>query len=1372
MIKVKYLIFALILIPIVYFPSIYAQLDENNTSKWLKFSLSQDAEVTFRISASGSLNIGWVYLYRSDKSYYISSVYVGRGKDFGPFGLRKGTYWLKVSRDSGSGSAKIDPIVNPTSYRNDREKNDSLETPTLGYVGSNEGHLGYTDGYETDNVDWWKFSLEKDGKVYLQFSADSTLAIGWVYLYRRDGDYYIASQFVGSDLKKLGPVGLMAGEYLIKVTKDSGYGGYQLNIVHEEQEIGNDSEPNEEVKDAKLCTVNEWNDGHLGYTDGYKTDNVDWWKMNLDKDGEFYIQFSSDKNLAIGWVYLYRKEGDYYITSQFVGSDLKKLGPVGLMAGEYLIKVTKDSGYGGYRMKPIFEANSYENDGEPNDNSSKASQGYVNTWLEGHLGYTNGYKTDNTDWWRFQISSKGKVSFVVRPHGKLRVGWCYLYDSKGSSYYYSMYVGDKEKESEVKELEPGTYLVKVTRDGGYGGYELYVKGPGGVARPKPKPIKPKPIKPVKPSGGLSGYLDSQKDKVWLRYDLSQDAEVTFHISTLGDLSLGYVYLYRSDKTSYISSVYVGQGKDLGPVGLKRGTYWLEVNRSSGSGSFSIRPTVVYPSFSGEKENNDSVEKAIIGKIGYNEGHLGYTDGYETDEKDWWRFKIDEDGEISIQFEMDKTLSMSYVYLYRKDGNSYISSWDVEQKDKEFGPVGLKAGEYLIEINRGSGYGGYKLNIIYKPQKVSNDTEPNEDFAKATKAVIGTNEGHLGYTDGYETDEKDWWKFSVKKDGKFWIQFDMDETLSLSYVYLYRKGGDSYISSWYIGQKGEKFGPVGLKAGEYLIEVNRSNGYGGYYLTIDFEENPYGNDPEPNDEPVNASIAPVNETVYGHLGYTDGYETDEKDWWKFEIGAEGEVSFRVEPLDDLSLSYCYLYDSRASSYYKSIYVGKEAKTSDKVTLKPGTYYIEINRSSGYGAYKLHIYGPKAQALPRPKPLKPIKPKPVTELPKGFTDITAENNWIPIGTVSFEAVGIVVGDDIGDDPNDTDGDGNTISEGKDFDAIVSNEEFTPPITVIWNARWPMSEKEYQNMGLMSTEKGFFIGFITDPTERKIYVYVYGEEGKSEVKEVTNLDYDGYVDGTFKIVWNSDGSAVFYVNDEKVYESTLRIKIPMNIYLDTYEHPGFLKWIGYKKEGVAVLPKPRPVKKTVTYNWKWSSPEPNNWYRIEGNKITIYAVPGSDIWNCERRKAPMLVVDIPDKDRWEVSVHFEMPKRVLNTHVGLVLWNGKESGKVYAVYFGPKDQNNIAIEGSYSRICGGWAPFMILIPDTEGDFIRNYPYKTGWLKIKAVENEYSFFYREPGSEDWEFLGKIVTNPHEFTKVGLIAKAWFLNSVKVTFSDFKIEW
>ncbi|RKX49804.1 MAG: hypothetical protein DRP38_02235, partial [Thermotogae bacterium] len=935
--------------------------------------------------------------------------------------------------------------------------------------------------------------------------------------------------------------------------------------------------------------------------------------------------------------------------SQFVGNDLKKLGPVGLMAGEYLIKVTKDSGYGGYRMKPIFEADSYENDGEPNDNSSKASQGYVNTWLEGHLGYTNGYKTDNTDWWKFQISSKGKVSFVVRPHGKLSVGWCYLYDSKGSSYYYSMYVGDKEKESEVKELEPGTYLVKVTRDGGYGGYELYVKGPGGVTRPKPKPIKP--IKPVKPSGGLSGYLDSQKDKVWLRYDLSQDAEVTFHISTSGDLSLGYVYLYRSDKTSYISSVYVGQGKDLGPVGLKRGTYWLEVNRSSGSGSFSIRPTVVYPSFSGEKENNDSVEKAIIGKIGYNEGHLGYTDGYETDEKDWWRFKIDEDGEVSIQFEMDKTLSMSYVYLYRKDGDSYINSWYVEQKDKEFGPVGLKAGEYLIE-------------------------------------------------------------------------------------------------------------------------VNRSNGYGGYYLTIDFEENPYGNDPEPNDEPVNASIAPVNETVYGHLGYTDGYETDEKDWWKFEIGAEGEVSFRVEPLDDLSLSYCYLYDSRASSYYKSIYVGKEAKTSDKVTLKPGTYYIEINRSSGYGAYKLHIYGPKAQALPRPKPLKPIKPKPVTELPKGFTDITAENNWIPIGTVSFEAVGIVVGDDIGDDPNDTDGDGNTISEGKDFDAIVSNEEFTPPITVIWNARWPTSEKEYQNMGLMSTEKGFFIGFITDPTERKIYVYVYGEEGKSEVKEVTNLDYDGYVDGTFKIVWNSDGSAVFYVNDEKVYESTLRIKIPMNIYLDTYEHPGFLKWIGYKKEGVAVLPKPRPVKKTVTYNWKWSSPEPNNWYRIEGNKITIYAVPGSDIWNCERRKAPMLVVDIPDKDRWEVSVHFEMPKRVLNTHVGLVLWNGKESGKVYAVYFGPKDQNNIAIEGSYSRICGGWAPFMILIPDTEGDFIRNYPYKTGWLKIKAVENEYSFFYREPGSEDWEFLGKIVTNPHEFTKVGLIAKAWFLNSVKVTFSDFKIEW
>jgi len=1251
MFKIRYFVLMLIFIPIVYFSTIYTQLDQNNTSRWLRFSLSQDAEVTFKISASGSLNIGWVYLYRSDKSSYMGSVYVGRGKDFGPFGLKKGTYWLKVNRDSGSGSVKIDPIVNPPSYRNDSGKNDSPETPTLGYVGSNEGHLGYTDGYETDNVDWWKFSLEKDGKVYLQFSADSTLAIGWVYLYRRDGDYYIASRFVGSDLKKLGPIGLMAGEYLIKVTKDSGYGGYQLNIVHEGQEIGNDNEPNEEVGDAKLCTVNEWNDGHLGYTDGYKTDNVDWWKMKLDEDGEFYLQFSSDKNLAIGWVYLYRKDGDSYIASRFVGNDLKKLGPIGLMAGEYLIKVTRDSGYGGYRMKPIFEADSYENDSEPNDNSSKASQGYVNTWLEGHLGYTNGYKTDNTDWWRFQISSKGKVSFVVRPHRKLRVGWCYLYDSKGSSYYYSMYVGDKEKESDVRELEPGTYFVKVTRDGGYGGYELYVKGPEGVARPKPKPIKPKPIKPVKPSGRLSGYLDSQRNKVWLRYDLSQDAEVTFHISTSGNLSLGYVYLYRSDKTSYISSVYVGQGKDLGPIGLKKGTYWLEVNRSSGSGSFSIRPTAVYSSFSGEKENNDSFKNATLGKIGYNEGHLGYTDGYETDGKDWWRF-------------------------------------------------------------------------------------------------------------------------NVKKDGKFWIQFDMDETLSLSYVYLYRKGGDSYISSWYIGQKNEKFGPVGLKAGEYLIEVNRSNGYGGYYLTIDFEENPYGNDPEPNDEPVNASIAPVNETVYGHLGYTDGYETDTKDWWKFEIGAEGEVSFRVEPLNGLSLGYCYLYDSRASSYYKSIYAGKEPKTSDKVTLKPGTYYIEINSSSGYGAYKLHIYGPKAQALPRPKPLKPIKPKPVTGLPRGYTDITAENNWIPIGTVSFEAVGTVVGDDIGDDPNDIDGDGNTISEGKDFDAIVSNEEFTPPITVIWNARWPMSEKEYQNMGLMSTEKGFFIGFITDPTGRKVYVYVYGEEGKSEVKEVTNLDYDGYVDGTFKIVWNGDGSAVFYVNGEKVYESTLRIKIPMNIYLDTYEHPGFLKWIGYKKEGVAVLPKPRPVKEVVTYNWKWSSPEPNNWYRIEGNKITIYAIPGSDIWNCERRKAPMLVVDIPDKDRWEVSVHFEMPKRVPNTHVGLVLWNGKESGKVYAVYFGPKDQNNIAIEGSYSRICGGWAPFMILIPDTEGDFIRNYPYKTGWLKIKAVEDEYSFFYKEPGSEDWEFLGKIVTNPHEFTKVGLIAKAWFLNSVKVTFSDFKIEW
>jgi len=191
----------------------------------------------------------------------------------------------------------------------------------------------------------------------------------------------------------------------------------------------------------------------------------------------------------------------------------------------------------------------------------------------------------------------------------------------------------------------------------------------------------------------------------------------------------------------------------------------------------------------------------------------------------------------------------------------------------------------------------------------------------------------------------------------------------------------------------------------------------------------------------------------------------------------------------------------------------------------------------------------------------------------------------------------------------------------------------------------------------------------------------------------------------------------------------------------------------------------------DFEWSDPQGDSVHQISGSKVLMKVNGGHNIWNCGRGLAPMLTVEAPPRETWIAQVRFQMPERVGNSHVGMVLWNGNEDKPAYALYFGPADTNDVVISGSYEDDCSGAHYDLAKIPENSGEFLVKYKGTSGLLRVAKTGTTFRFWVKLPGADAWQDLGSVLTTAKDsLNRVGMIAKTWSSKPVEVTFSDFTI--
>ena len=722
--------------------------------------------------------------------------------------------------------------------------------------------------------------------------------------------------------------------------------------------------------------------------------NDEWYKIIVPEEGTAEFTVSPEGNLDINWIRLYRVEDGKTIERNYfgIGKEEKVVRITDIGIGTYYLQVNRWSGGNSYTLKYVFTACPIGNDPEPNDEWSKGSLLESGKTIDCRLGYTDDTGlTDNNDWFKFIIPEEGKIELTFDPsqENELNINWIRIYrveDGKTVERNYSG-IGREKKVVTITDLGIGTFYMQVNRWSGHGGYTLkyeFIRVDfAGDEEPNDEWTDASLLKSGETIECKLGFKNDQgvtDDNDWFKIIVPQEGKVefTFNPSQENELNINWIRLYRIDEEGNTKERnYSGMGKEekvvsITDVGI--GTYYLQVNRWSGHGGYTLKYQFTPCPYGNDAENNDEYSKASVLISGETiDCRLGYTDDTGlTDDNDWFKIIVPEEGKVEFTFNpsQENELNINWIRLYRIDeeGNTKernYSGMGKEEKVVSITDVGI--GTYYLQVNRWSGHGGYTLKYQFTPCPYGNDAENNDEYSKASVLISGeTIDCRLGYTDDTGlTDDNDWFKIEVPKNGKAEFTFNPSQEyeLNINWIRLYRideEGNTKERNYSGMGKEEKVVSITDLGIGTYYLQVNRWSGHGGYTLKYVFTPNPYKGDEEPNDTYENAQALYKGQMVVGHLGYTDDTgTTDNDDWYKIEVKSLGNVDLTVSPNQDyeLDISWMRLYrlnDEGQTVEMKYIGVGKEQKTMNVEDVKIGTYYVQVHRWGGHGSYTL-TYG---------------------------------------------------------------------------------------------------------------------------------------------------------------------------------------------------------------------------------------------------------------------------------------------------------------------------------------------------------------------------------------------------------------------------------
>jgi len=738
---------------------------------------------------------------------------------------------------------------------------------------------------------------------------------------------------------------------------------------------------------ATTINSGETKEGSLYSYENSKRED-EWYKIVVPEEGTVEFTLTPGGNLDINWIRIYRIENGELKERNYsgVGSKEKVVTITDVGTGTYYLQVHRWTGGTSYTLKYVFTPCPIKNDPEPNNEWSKGSLLENGKTIDCRLGYTDDTGlTDNDDWFKFEVPEEGKIDLTFDPTQgiNLDINWIRIYRVENGELKERNYsgIGSSKKTVTITDLGIGTFYMQVHRWTGHGGYTLkyeYTRVDfAGDEEPNDEWSEDCAL--LKSGETIEcklGYTDANgvtDDDDWFKIMVPQEGKVEFTLNPSQEnaLDINWIRLYWIKDGELRERNYSGIGKEEKTVSITDigiGTFYLQVHRWTGHGGYKLKYQFTPCPIGNDAEPNDEWSKGSLLISGETiECRLGYKDDTDyTDNDDWYRIEVPEEGkgEFTLNPSQENALDINWIRLFRIENGELkernYSGIGKEKKTVSITDLGI--GTFYLQVHRWTGHGGYTLKYEFTPCPIANDAEPNKEYADASLLESGKTIGcRFGYTDdtGY-TDDDDWFKIEVAKDGK--AEFTLDPSqefeLDINWIRLFRIENDELKERNYSGVGREKkvVSITDLGIGTFYLQVHRWTGHGGYTLNYQFTPNPYIGDDEPNNDYENAQSIVKGEKVMAHLGYTDDTgTTDNDDWYKFDIDIIGTPSISITPNQtyELDVNWIRVYSLQDGELKELKYsgIGRQQVNVYLPYYDQGTYYIQVHRWTGHGGYTL-------------------------------------------------------------------------------------------------------------------------------------------------------------------------------------------------------------------------------------------------------------------------------------------------------------------------------------------------------------------------------------------------------------------------------------
>jgi hypothetical protein len=719
--------------------------------------------------------------------------------------------------------------------------------------------------------------------------------------------------------------------------------------------------------------------------------NDEWYKIVVPEEGTATFTVTPGGSLDIYWIRIYRvKDGELVQRNNSGVGKVETVFPItDLGIGTYYINIHRYSGSGSYSLKYNFTPCPIGNDPEPNDEYGKASLLTSGKTIGCRLGYTDDTGlTDDDDWFRIEVPDEGKIEFTLNPNqdNALNIYWIRVYrlNEKGELVQRNNSgVGKEEEVITITDLGIGTFYVNVHRYSGHGGYTLkYEFTPVnfvGDEEPNDEWSQGSLLKSGETLECKLGYTDDKGETDnddWFKIIVPEEGTVklTLNPSQENALDIYWVRLYRVNENGEIvqrNNSGVGKEETAFPItDVGIGTYYVNVHRYSGHGGYTLKYEFIPCPLGNDPEpNNEFAEGSLLTSGKTIDCRLGYTDDTGlTDDDDWFKIVAPEEGtvELTLNPSQENALDIYWVRLYRVNESGELvqrNNSGVGKEEKIFPITDVGKGTFYVNVHRYSGHGGYTLKYEFTSCPIDNDPEPNDKYDKGSLLTSGETIGcRLGYTDDTGlTDDDDWFKIEVEKDGKaeFTLNPNQENKLDIYWVRLYRVNENGELvqrNNTGVGKVETVFPITDVGKGTFYVNVHRYSGHGGYTLKYVFTPNPYIGDEEPNDSYEQAQTLVKGEKIMAHLGYTDDTgTTDNDDWYKFDVDIIGTPNLTIVPNQtyELDVYWIRVYSLNDGELHqiKNSGVGKYQAGIYLPYYDKGTYYVNVHRYSGHGGYTL-------------------------------------------------------------------------------------------------------------------------------------------------------------------------------------------------------------------------------------------------------------------------------------------------------------------------------------------------------------------------------------------------------------------------------------